>query len=617
MNIDNNEILNLLNIIRKYVDLSLFCKDYNIKVEKSDEEGYKICKNHNDICIRYNKKNQIFASLFYIDSSDEECYTYIPDNNYDSLGIMIDCARNGTMNVEYIKKTIVQLSLIGYDSFILYLEDCFEIENEKMFGYMRGAYSKEQLKDIDKFAQLFGIEVIPSIQTLAHLNQIFRWSEYKTINDIDDILLIKNERTHQLLENMIITMKNCFSSKKIHINMDEAHNLGRGKYLDQNGYNTPYELFIEHKNLVVKLCEKYNYKPMMWSDMFFRSKNKGQYYIENGTIDFAGLKVDGVSLVYWDYYHRDYREYDKMFKLHNEISDDVIFAGSVWSWRGLVPHLKYTESTMLPAISACKSNKIKNIIFTFWGDDGNESLKGNAIGSYIFLLEHLNHDKVDKSIINKKCKLLTGYDYSEWLNLDRPNFIDIRDAAKYNVNPSKYLLFMDPLLSIGDNLIHSNYDEIYSKTAKKLHNLAKRNKEYSYLFELESKLCKALSYKATLSIKLKKAYDSKDVESMKECLWCVKKAIVSIKDFYNYYRLCWSKENTMIGFEIQDIRYGGCISRLEYIKSVVEKFISGECVYIEELEIERKEYVSGYMTNNNETLIVNYADIVSTNRLTW
>ena len=52
-----------------------------------------------------------------------------------------------------------------------------------------------------------------------------------------------------------------------------------------------------------------------------------------------------------------------------------------------------------------------------------------------------------------QCYDLTGYTYKEWVNLDRPNFLDFKDATQYNVNPSKYLLYMDPLLSIYDNLI--------------------------------------------------------------------------------------------------------------------------------------------------------------------
>ena len=617
MNTDNQEIINLIQIAKKYVDLSVYSKEYNFNFVKTETAGYKVIKTKNDITIEYNKKNQIFSALLYVDVNEEENYEYESINSFNDLGVMIDFARNATFNVEYAKKTIVQLALIGYDTFQLYLEDCFEVDDERMFGYMRGSYTKEQLKEIDQFGLMFGIEVVPSIQTLAHLNQIFRWSEYFAIKDIDDILLVKNERTHQLIENMIKTLRECFTTNKINISMDEAHNLGRGRYLDKNGYERAYDLFLEHREFVVSLCEKYNFKPMMWSDMFFRSLNKGKYFIGKDKVDFKGLKIEDTDLIYWDYYHLKQYDYENMIKVHKEICNEVIFAGAIWLWRGVVPYVRFTEAAMLPALRACKKHHINSVMFTLWGDDGNECLRGNAIGSYIFLAEHSKTEKADYSLINKKCKALTGYSYKEWLNLDRPNFLDIKDAAKFTVNPSKYLLYMDPLLSIYDNLIHPDYKEFYSKTANSLHKLAKRNTEYSYLFELESKLCKTLSYKATLSVDIKKAYDNNNVSEMKECLSRVVKAIASIKDFYSYYRLCWGKENKMTGFEIQDVRLGGCIGRLQYIKHLLEEYVSKGGTYIEELEIERKDFITDYKTKNNEILIVNYANMISTNKLSW
>ena len=617
MSLNNNEVLDLIQVANKYVKLSAFNKKYTFDFVKSDNEGYKIIKNDESIVIEYNKKNQIFAALLHIDVTDEKSYEYTSVNAFNDLGVMIDFARNATFNIEYAKKTIVQLALIGYDTFQLYLEDCFEVDNEEMFGYLRGSYSKEQLKEINNFGQMFGIEVVPSIQTLAHLNQIFRWPEYFAIKDIDDILLIKNDRTHQLIENMIKTLRECFSTNRLNISMDEAHNLGRGRYLDRNGYEKAYNLFLEHKNYVVSVCEKYNFKPMMWSDMFFRSLNNGKYYVGKDEIDFDGLKVNDADLIYWDYYHTKQYDYENMIKVHKSVCDNVFFAGAIWLWRGIAPHLRFTEASMLPGIRACKKHNIDNVFFTLWGDDGNECLRGNAIGSYIFLAEHSKVEKVDKTLIDKKCKVLTGYTYREWLNLDRPNFIDLKDAYKYDVNPSKYLLYMDPLLSIYDNLIYSNYKELYTKTAKHLHYLAKRNLEYSYLFELESKLCKALSYKAQLSVEIKRAYDHQNIEEMKKCLHDVKKAIIAVKDLHSYYRMCWNKENKMTGFEVQDIRLGGLVARLQYIEQLLEDYVLKGGIRIEELEIERKDFISNKMTKNNETLVVAYGTIVSTNRLSW
>ena len=57
-----------------------------------------------------------------------------------------------------------------------------------MFGYLRGKYSKDELKEIDAYAKSRSVELIPCVQVLAHIKGIFRHWEYKEIKDIDDIL---------------------------------------------------------------------------------------------------------------------------------------------------------------------------------------------------------------------------------------------------------------------------------------------------------------------------------------------------------------------------------------------------------------------------------------------
>ncbi|MFQ7077502.1 MAG: hypothetical protein ACLRSW_05975 [Christensenellaceae bacterium] len=47
-----------------------------------------------------------------------------------------------------------------------------------------------------------------------------------TIKDIDDILFVGEERTYKLIEHMFFAFP-CFSSRSVHIGMDEAFMLGR------------------------------------------------------------------------------------------------------------------------------------------------------------------------------------------------------------------------------------------------------------------------------------------------------------------------------------------------------------------------------------------------------
>ena len=66
---------------------------------------------------------------------------------------------------------------MGYNALMLYTEDTFEANNEPFFGHFRGRYSKEELKEINRYCLEKNIELIPCIQTLAHLNAIFKWQE--------------------------------------------------------------------------------------------------------------------------------------------------------------------------------------------------------------------------------------------------------------------------------------------------------------------------------------------------------------------------------------------------------------------------------------------------------
>ena len=95
--------------------------------------------------------------------------------NFDLFGVMIDCSRNAVPNVAGLKRFFDIISQMGYNLAMLYTEDTYEVEKEPYFGYKRGRYSASELRELDDYAASVGIELVPCIQTLAHLNAAFRW----------------------------------------------------------------------------------------------------------------------------------------------------------------------------------------------------------------------------------------------------------------------------------------------------------------------------------------------------------------------------------------------------------------------------------------------------------
>src|SRR5262249_12342626 len=150
---------------------------------------------------------------------------------------------------------------------------------------MRGGYSAEEIREIDAYAAALGIEVVACIQTLGHLEQILKWRRFKDVSDTPRVLLADEDASYRFIEKIVRFWAENLRSRRIHLGMDEAHELGRGRYLDKNGWRPPFEIFNRHLGRVETICSSHGLKPMIWSDMYFRMGSAtNDYYDKNSII---------------------------------------------------------------------------------------------------------------------------------------------------------------------------------------------------------------------------------------------------------------------------------------------------------------------------------------------
>lgn len=366
------EVLELVKQNKIFQSHFLDESEKKLFLHKREKSGYEIMFSTNKCEIFYKTLPELNRALLYVASTDveenikEEC-------SFRELGVLIDVSRNAVVKVETLKKFIRILSLLGYNFCGLYIEDTIKIKNEPYFGYLRGAFTEKEIKEIDEYAQKYEIELRPYIQTLAHLNQIVRYEEYQKIIDTDDILLVGDKRTEILLENLIGTIAQCFSSRKLNIGMDEAHMLGLGKYLNRNGYQNRQEIMRKHLEKVLEICRKYGFQVQMWSDMFFRLAFQGEYYSHDiKELENVEIPPD-VEIGYWDYYSIEKEHYESMIRNHKMLTENVAFIGSAWKWTGFIPHNRYSILNGKAALPICREQKIASVTLTCWGDDGAEA----------------------------------------------------------------------------------------------------------------------------------------------------------------------------------------------------------------------------------------------------
>ena len=504
--------------------------------------------------------------------------------NFDTLGVMIDMSRNAVMSLDGLKRFLPLLRKMGYNCVMLYTEDTYEVDGEPYFGYMRGRYTKDEMKEIDSFATSLGMTVIPCIQTLAHLNAFFRWGTVK--RDCDDILLADDERTYELIDRMLATLSECFASKKIHVGMDEAFMLGRGKHLDIHGYETSAAIMKRHLDRVLSIAEKYGYEIMLWSDMFFRSWNNGSMRAPKGSV--PQEVIDSVPKeiipVYWDYYRTKQSDYEDMIENHKQISDKTWFAGGAWCWQGIVPFNRYTLRSMIPALDACEKHGIRNVFVTMWGDDGAECSHFSQLPSLYYVAQYAMGIK-DEDKIKDGFKALIGIDFDEYMHIDCPN--DVVPYLGSPCNPSKYMLYSDCFNDFLDYTVKPGAGERYTAFASELRATAKKSRKYGYVFDVIAKLCDVLAIKYELGLKTRRAYEARDKAELERLAKNEYVKVVRLIDIYGRaFEKQWFRDNKPHGFDVQDHRIGALIRRLNACRHRILDYVNGKTDKIEELEQE-------------------------------
>lgn len=511
---------------------------------------------------------------------------------YESLGVMIDCSRDAVLDGEAFRQAVCRLSLMGYTTIQLYTEDTYPIEGYPYFGYMRGKYSEEELREFDRYASNFGIELVPCVQTLAHLGQAIRWACMRPVTDCNDILLVGEEKTYEFLDAMFASLSRCFTSRKINIGMDEAHMLGLGKYLEKNGYRDRSMIMVEHLGRVVELAKKYGFSPMMWSDMFFRLASGGDYYATEQPIsqEVKDKVPPEISLVYWDYYSEKAETYDKMISRHMEFNNKIIFAGGAWRWNGFTPANAFSLHVGRLAAQSCRKYGIKDVLITMWGDDGGECSFFSVLPSLQFWAEDCYHTDGDEQSLKERFTACTGGVWDDFMALDLPSLTPDNPApGRCSVNPSKYLFYQDVLMGLFDkHVAKGSYAQHYHETAETLFDAAKRNPQWKVLFETQGYLSEVLELKAELGVSLKEAYDAGDKETLRELAQeTIPEVLARIEDFYESFRAQWMGENKVFGLEMTEIRIGGLKQRVQSAARRVTEYLEGKLPRLEELEEER------------------------------
>ncbi|MFW2479439.1 MAG: beta-N-acetylhexosaminidase [Lentimonas sp.] len=542
--------------------------------------------------IAYGRRIEAFRALGRL-MANPESEALSESCEFEMLSLQLESSRNGVITPDNIKAFIRRAALMGINTLMLYLEDTYEVPGEPFFGYLRGGFSQNELKNLDEYAELYGIEMVPCIQALGHLKQVLQWDcAYEAVTDIPDVLLANEPKTYKLLGKIIDAAKAPFRSNRIHLGMDEAVGMGTGNFKARFGERDLFEIMNEHLNLVAEICAEKDLKPMIWSDMYFRLGSKThQYYDLDGKIPPSAYQriPENVDLVYWDYYHLDQDFYETYIDRHREMNKEPIVALGAWNWDHFWTNIPYSLARILPGMEACKAKNVREVFMTTWGDDGMECDIYSVlpvIQAFADVAYNGTYDEAQTARnFNASC-LANFSDYTLASQLDQtaPN----KNSATDYSNCSKWLMWDDPLIGLCQPMQEiDSYRAGYQKLADQLKTAIEKKNPGAARLRFPAQIATVLALKCDCRKNLVDAYQASDKD---ELLYLaateVTTLLFELTKLWKLHRALWLDTYKPFGLEVIEIRYGGQLTRLQSLIDRVNDYCSGCVMSIPEFETE-------------------------------
>lgn len=363
-------------------------------------------------------------------------------------GIMVDVSRGQVYTVKTLKRMIINSACMGYNYMTLYIEDLINLPNFQQYGYMRGRYSDNEIKELIDFANNLDYQIIPAFQTLGHLEHFLKWDVSNKVKATEYSLDPLKEETYLFLDELISRMVDLFGQKSLHLGMDEVFDLGFNRF--KTGNVDQKRLFLDHLKAVVEICNKKGVENIkIWSDMLFSiySNTDGDNLFSLNIGDHIEQIDQKVELVYWDYWTVNPEHINKVISAHKKFNSNISMAAAIHTSGNIVYNHQKLEATNA-CLCGIDNTDVDDILFTMWSEDGTNV----AIDTILFGMYETMNLMFNSKSDPENFKKITNYNYSD--------MVQICNLQNGKINPIG-IIWNDPVYDIYYNSFENNELEVY------------------------------------------------------------------------------------------------------------------------------------------------------------
>lgn len=289
--------------------------------------------------------------------------------DFRDRGIMLDVSR-GRVPTQATLESIVDLSAhLRLNVLMLYIEHTFAFRRHPEIGEGASPLTAEAILSLDAYAADRGVELVPCLQSLGHMEHVLALPDYAHLAESDRRWSLSPSRpeTYALLEDLYDEFLPLFRSKRFNVNCDEPFDLGRGQSAKRAPQKTPSRLFFDHIQRLRKLSQAHGKQLMIWADFALQHP--------------AEMDRLGKDVVLLDWWYEAEFDADRIKKLRRK-GLEVWTCPGTSAWNCLFPRVENAERNITRWADAGRAHGATGFLNTDWGDFGHYNSLGASLQSY-------------------------------------------------------------------------------------------------------------------------------------------------------------------------------------------------------------------------------------------
>ena len=264
--------------------------------------------------------------------------------------------------MENFKDMIRFLADYKMNTLIFYYEDTFQFERYPTIGKGRGAMSREQVDELEKFAKLYGVEIIPVFEMLGNQGALLMLDEVRPFAEFPGAHSFSlDDDAFGFLENCFEEMAAAFDSKYFHAGLDESWDLGFGKSAERVKRAGRGPAHAAHYRRINELLKSRDKTMIMYGDIILNYP------------EILDLIPKDIVLMDWQYEAADH--YPTVDVLGSKGFPILVLPG-MSNWDRVFPEMSQAMINIRNFTLDCyrQPHPLGSITST-WGDNGSKNLR--------------------------------------------------------------------------------------------------------------------------------------------------------------------------------------------------------------------------------------------------